>query len=247
MKQTENRREFLKKISAAALFLPAFGAAACSPVGQAAMTKAQRDLLESIRRNAIRDPNCNWCGAIDFPADVQWQTRLADLSEKGDPLVISGTVFLPDGKTPAPGVLIYAYHTDTEGLYGRAGDESGHGRFRGWMLTDERGGYRFRTIKPAPYPSRKTPAHIHYTLTGKTFREDWIDTLFFAGDDLITDEIRRQQTGKGGFDSFVKLEKNSDGILSGTRDIRLEKSWVKSDEPADRPVAWAQTRSISAA
>jgi hypothetical protein len=48
----------------------------------------------------------------------------------------------------------------------------------------------------------------------------------FAGNELITDEVRRNLKGRGGFDSIVKLEKRTDGILYGVRNIRLEKKWV---------------------
>ena len=62
-------------------------------------------------------------------------------------MIISGTVFQTDGKTPAPNTLIYLYHTDMYGIYGR-GSEHKHGRFRGWMLTDAKGKYEFRSIRP---------------------------------------------------------------------------------------------------
>ena len=45
-----------------------------------------------------------------------------------------------DGKRGAPNVLIYLYHTDIEGYYGRNGEHK-HGRYRGWLLTDADGRY----------------------------------------------------------------------------------------------------------
>lgn len=137
-------------------------------------------------------------------------------------MIISGTVFQKDGATPAPNVLIYSYHTNAKGIYGRGNGEPQHGKHRGWMLTDARGRYEFQTIKPGSYPSRDNPAHIHFTLTGVDFKEDWIDSIWFENDSLIMPEIKRKQlTGRGGFNSIVKLEKNAAGILSGRRDIRL--------------------------
>jgi protocatechuate 3,4-dioxygenase beta subunit len=217
MKQTETRREFLTKISMLSLAVPFLSSCTF------AQTKQIND-LELIKRNA-NQTSCNWCGAKDAPADISHKAILAKKDETGDPIIVSGTVYLRDGKTPAPNILIYVYHTDTDGLYGKAG-EPAHGRFRGWMLTDENGRYEIETIKPAPYPNRRSPAHIHYTLTGKTFKEDWIDTVWFEGDQYITAETRKELKGKGGFNSIIKLEKKSDGILSGVRDIRLEKDWM---------------------
>ncbi len=217
MKRIETRRDFLFKLSAVTLAMPLLD-------GCTTAQKAQVSELDLIKKNANKS-NCNWCGAIDAPRDLGWRANFASRSEKGEPLVVSGTVYLSDGKTPAPNVLIYAYHTDTEGLYGRNG-EPRHGRFRGWMLTDAKGRYEITTIKPAPYPNGGAPAHIHYTITGKTFKEDWIDDVWFDGDKYINDENLKRLKGKGGFNSILQLKKNAAGVLHGIRDIRLEKSWV---------------------
>ena len=37
--------------------------------------------------------------------------------EAGERLVLSGRVLEPDGTTPAPGVVVYAYHTNAAGVY----------------------------------------------------------------------------------------------------------------------------------
>ncbi len=218
MKHKENRRDFLKKISTAAFAFPFL--ANCT----SAQEKANLSDIELIKKNAKQE-NCNWCGAKDAPENVSWRANFAKQNEEGEPLIVSGTVYMPDGKTPVPNILIYAYHTDIKGIYGRNGEPL-HGRFRGWMLTDKKGRYEIRTIKPAPYPNGQAPAHIHYTLTGKTFKEDWIDMVMFEGDRLITDGIRSGLKGKGGFQPIIKLKNKSDGFLHGVRDIQLERNWV---------------------
>ena len=42
---------------------------------------------------------------------------LAPSSEPGERLRVEGLVFAPDGKTPVEGAIVYAYQTDTTGLY----------------------------------------------------------------------------------------------------------------------------------
>src|SRR5262249_25559084 len=42
---------------------------------------------------------------------------LAGPEEPGERLVVTGTVFAPDGVTPAPGVFLYVYNTDATGHY----------------------------------------------------------------------------------------------------------------------------------
>ena len=216
----EDRREFLKRAVAAASALPLL--VACG--GDAAAQKTGT-ILEAIKRNAMPDPNLGrqggWFGAIHSPADVSWRTVLSEESGKGEPIEISGVVYHSDGKTIAPNTLIYLYHTDFEGRYGRAGDAHGHGKYRGWMLTDKDGKYSFRTIKPTPYPENRFAAHIHMTVTTSSTREDWVDSILFEGDRLISAQERAQAGRRGGFNPILSFEKGGDGLLGATRNIQL--------------------------
>jgi protocatechuate 3,4-dioxygenase beta subunit len=92
---------------------------------------------------------------------------LPDWNDKGRKLAVNGVVYKADG-TPSPNVIIYVYHTDQTGVYPTKGDEKGwakrHGYLRGWMKTNEKGEYKFFTLRPAAYPGRKDPEHIHVTI-----------------------------------------------------------------------------------
>lgn len=213
----ENRREFLKRASLAALAFPLLLNCKSDTLAQ----KNNEDILSSIKKNAVQN-NGEWNGAKDAPTDVSWKTVLSKEADKGEKMLISGTVFEADGKTPAPNVLIYLYHTDIEGFYGRNGEHK-HGRYRGWMLTDKVGKYEFQTIKPAPYPENRFAAHIHFTLTSRTLKEDWIDSILFEGDTLISVRERTEAGKKGGFNPILKIEKNANGVWTATRDIQFWK------------------------
>jgi protocatechuate 3,4-dioxygenase, beta subunit len=87
--------------------------------------------------------------------------------------------------TPLRGVVVEIWQVDNNGHYIHSGDAStrkdknfqGYGRFE----TGRTGEYRFRTIKPVPYPGR-TP-HIHVKLN-KGGRELLITQLYVQGHPL---------------------------------------------------------------
>lgn len=168
-----------------------------------------------------------WGGAAEAPPSPPWSIRLAPEDEPGERMVVSGTVYGPDGRTPAAGVLVYAYHTDLTGRYTTRGGETGngrrHGRLRGWMRTNAEGRYELRSIRPAPYPGHNDPAHVHMTVSGPGYPEYWIDSIWFADDPLVTPEMRGRLTGRGGFEPVIALRRGPGGVLQGTRDIRLER------------------------
>ncbi len=171
-------------------------------------------------------PSCEWCGADEAPTNISWQDTIAGEEVEGERLVLEGTVFLSDSKTPAENIIVYAYHTNDKGLYEKKGNETGNGRrhgyLRGWVKTNQAGQYRFYTIKPAPYPSRAEPAHVHLTLKGDDFEEYWIESTLFEGDSLITKQAPDSDPEKGRFSHIIPLEKNTAGAWLGKRDILLE-------------------------
>lgn len=175
-------------------------------------------VLDAIRKNALSGQADEWWGARHVLDTVSSKATIATSADKGEHILISGTVFANDGKTAAPNTLIYLYHTDIYGIYGR-GDEHRHGRYRAWLLTDKDGKYSFETIRPASYPNSTQSAHVHMTVTTATQKEDWIDSILFEGDSFITS--RERQIGKGGISGIVKLEKNAGGLHAATRDIKL--------------------------
>ncbi|CAN5252835.1 hypothetical protein BH20ACI2_BH20ACI2_23350 [soil metagenome] len=214
--KTTDRRDFLRQASMAALAFPLL--AGCKGEMWASQM-AESDLLTMIRKNA-QPAAVEGMGAIDFPANVSWKTALATGKDEGEPMLISGTVYQTDGKTPASNTLIYLYHTDMYGIYGRAGQHN-HGKFRGWMLTDAKGRYEFRSIRPASYPNTTFAAHVHMTITTADKREDWIDSLLFEGDRFISARERETAGRRGGFQPIVTLVAGPGGIMQATRDIRL--------------------------
>ena len=112
----------------------------------------------------------------------------------GERIVVSGRVRGPDGR-PVPGTLIEIWQANAAGRYRHANDQHpapldpnfvGAGR----CLTDGDGVYRFRTIKPGPYPWRNhpnawRPAHVHLSVFGRAFTDRLVTQMYFPGDPLF--------------------------------------------------------------
>jgi protocatechuate 3,4-dioxygenase beta subunit len=158
-----------------------------------------------------------------MPKTLGFQTAIAEESEPGERLEMRGVVYERDGKTPAPDVVVYVYHTDAKGYYSRAPGQSHglrHGHLRGWVKSDKEGRYEFRTIRPAPYPNGDIPAHIHAIVKEPGKNEYWVDDYLFEDDPLLTKEKHAVLEDRGG-SGIVKLSRNPEGVWIGRRDFVL--------------------------
>lgn len=217
----QSRRQFIRGVTVAAVALPA-----------AAMLGMRSEKGSALRPAVAAQEECEWCGAMDAPANPPPRTVISPPNETGEPLVISGTIYNEDGRTPAPGILIYAYHTNARGIYPKRTPDNGraqwrHGYLRGWMRTNRDGKYEFRTIKPAAYPGRTEPAHIHMTISGASYPE-YSDTIWFADDPLLTPGVRAANnaiatTRATRRAAILTLTRDRDGLLRGTHDLKLER------------------------
>ncbi|MFV0494359.1 protocatechuate 3,4-dioxygenase subunit beta [Mycobacterium sp.] len=124
----------------------------------------------------------------------------ADLSagHQGEPIgeriIVAGRVLDQSGR-PVAGQLVEIWQAYAAGRYHHRGDQHpapldpnfiGAGR----CLTGPDGSYRFKTIKPGPYPWRNhrnawRPAHIHFSLFGTAFTQRLITQMYFPGDPLF--------------------------------------------------------------
>jgi protocatechuate 3,4-dioxygenase beta subunit len=123
---------------------------------------------------------------------------LANARADGDPvgerIIVHGRVLDESGQ-PVRGALLEVWQANAGGRYRHVSDRyvaaldpnfAGCGR----CLTDDDGAYRFRTIRPGPYPWRNRvndwrPAHIHFSLFGRAFVTRLITQMYFQGDPLL--------------------------------------------------------------
>jgi hypothetical protein len=120
-------------------------------------------LLMSFESITAQEPviggPCQGCELVfvDMPDQLKTNSRIGEIGETGEPLVLSGTVYNPD-RTPVGSIIVYAYQTDANGKYPKGSTQ--HGKLRGWAVTGQKGHYQFKTIRPQAYPGRDIPQHI---------------------------------------------------------------------------------------
>lgn len=177
----------------------------------------------AVANEPIAGGPCEGCEAVFVgrPETLASSARIAPAGEPGEPLVLKGTVRHADG-TVAPGVIVYAYHTNAAGIYPRAEgrDATRHGRLRGFALTGAKGEYRFDTIRPGSYPNSDNPQHIHMHVIEPGRCTYWIDDVHFTDDPLLKAEDRTAPPGRGG-SGITEPVKQASGAWHVRRDIVL--------------------------
>lgn len=155
--------------------------------------------------------------AEDLPASIQ----LSPASEPGERMAISGRCLSWQAGQPVTGVIVYACHTDAAGIYDGGPAGTRHARLRGWMRTAEHSVYAFTSTKPAPYPDRTMPAHIHLIVLEPGRQPYWIDDIVVDGGSKVDAAYRIAQRNRSG-SGIIPLKRQS-GVWTGVRDIRLER------------------------
>ncbi|MBK6390996.1 MAG: intradiol ring-cleavage dioxygenase [Saprospiraceae bacterium] len=155
--------------------------------------------------NKLVGGGCDGCELmyIDIPTNISSVDTSAGWAEKGQKLLVTGTVFKHDGKTPVPNVIIYYWQTDHNGYYlpkqGLNEKAKRHGHIRGWIKSDEHGKFSIYTIRPAPYPNENIPAHIHTSIKEPNIdNEYYLDEFVFDDDRLLTGAKRKALENRGG-------------------------------------------------
>jgi protocatechuate 3,4-dioxygenase, beta subunit len=109
---------------------------------------------------------------LAFPADADndlVQIAGHQSTAKGTVIYVTGHIFDPTGR-PMSGARVEIWQCDTNGRYHYVNDDRRDQpldeNFQGYgqTVSDGAGSYRFRTIRPVPYPGRAP--HIHFAVSG---------------------------------------------------------------------------------
>ena len=144
---------------------------------------------------------------------------------KGTVTHVIGRVLDPGGR-PVNDALVEIWQCDALGAYHHPRDGGGRDpNFQGYGRTDsgDDGAYRFRTIRPVPYPGR-TP-HIHFAVTAPGF-PTLTTQMYVAGEPRNDGDfvLRRIRDPKARASVIVALDPAptvEDGALLGVFDIVL--------------------------
>lgn len=191
---------------------------ACKPENE---HKHNAQTIETVEAcdNPDASPDCCF---ISMPNDLSVIMKITD--EPGPRLTLKGKIVRKGTKDPISGAILYAYHTDTNGYYGKAGTEQGiqkwHGRLHGWCKTDNEGNYEICTVRPAPYPGGQAPAHVHAVIKLDNGKALYVNDFVFEDDTLVNDFYRNHYVTDPD-PGIVTLEKVGNGFV-GTRTILVD-------------------------
>jgi protocatechuate 3,4-dioxygenase beta subunit len=147
---------------------------------------------------------------------------------------LSGRVLDADGK-PIRNAVVEIWQVDGNGVYlhSRSAGERRDANFQGFgrFLTDAKGRYYFRTVKPVLYPGRQAP-HIHFAinrhgkraLTTQCYVKDYAENERDGVFRSIRDKAQREAV----LVDFKPLEGSELGELTAKFDIVLGKTPVQT-------------------
>lgn len=152
--------------------------------------------------------------------DLNHTDSIPDFESKSNPLVISGTVFLSDGITPAKDVILYIDQADENGNYElKMQFDKRYVHHRGWVKTDADGAYIFYTFVPGADRYTNALKTINLVIKEPNKIEYSGYNFIFDDDPLLTKSCRKRMA-RNGVDSILKPVKK-ETILVAVKNIVL--------------------------
>jgi len=124
-------------------------------------------------------------------ADLTWAAHGEAVGQR---VIVTGRL-LDSGGRPIPSSLVEVWQANASGRYAHQRDQwrgtlDPHFTGAGRALTDDEGRYRFVTIRPGAYPwgnhhNAWRPAHIHFSVFGRSFTQRLVTQMYFPDDPLF--------------------------------------------------------------
>ena len=189
------RRTFIKNSSLTVLSISAFGSLNWNGKSFEGDTPTTTDILGPFYRPG-----------------APLRTNLILPNSKGTPVVLKGSLFKEDGKTPINNALVEIWHCDENEIYDNTSEEY---KCRGGQKTKANGKYAFTSILPVPYKadpadeSSWRPAHIHMRVSVPN-QQDLITQLYFKGGKYVNTD--KWASSPQAVNRMLDITENSSGI-----------------------------------
>ena len=168
---------------------------------------------------------------VELPADTDWDLlRLAGSRHEalGTVTYVEGRILDRDGR-PVSGARVEIWQCDAKGRYRHPGDREGpmDEGFQGFgrVVAGADGSYRFRTIRPVPYPGR-TP-HIHFAVlppgAPRLVTQMYVEGEPANARDFLLNSVRDSEA-RAKLIVPLQLAASEPGALAGRFDIVLAKA-----------------------
>jgi protocatechuate 3,4-dioxygenase, beta subunit len=154
---------------------------------------------------------------LDRDADLT-HLRGRRASAKGQIIHLMGRVVNPNGK-PLAGIKLEIWQANVHGRYAHINDPNDaplDPNFQGYgvQVTDAKGQFRFKTIKPRAYPTGladwSRPPHIHYYVTGR--HEALVTQMYFPGEELNAKDRLLQSAAPNQATLIARVEPAGKGL-----------------------------------
>jgi protocatechuate 3,4-dioxygenase beta subunit len=154
---------------------------------------------------------------LDRDADLT-HLRGRRASAQGQIIHLMGRVVNPQGK-PLAGIKLEIWQANVHGRYAHINDPNDaplDPNFQGYgvQITDAKGEYRFKTIKPSAYPTGlddwSRPPHIHYYVTGR--HEALVTQMYFPGEELNAKDRLFQSAAPNQATLIARIEPAGKGL-----------------------------------
>ncbi len=159
---------------------------------------------------------------LDRDADLT-QLRNRRASAKGQVIHLMGRVTNPQGKALA-GIKLEIWQANSFGRYAHVNDTNKaplDPNFQGYgvQVTDAKGQFRFKTIKPSAYPTGldgwSRPPHIHFYVTGS--HEALVTQMYFPGEELNAKDRLLLSAAPNQASLIAKVEPAGKGLEPGSQ------------------------------
>lgn len=173
----------------------------------------QRALLEPSFQGSLRESQ-EFRRAL-HQAAVEHRVSRLQLVPDGEPgewIEIEGHV-VDAAEEPVAGAKVHVFATDAAGRYHpeREGEETP--RIFGTLVSDDRGRFSFRTVRPGPYPGTRNPRHIHVQVRAGNRRLAAPGYVVFDDDPLLFEDGNEEPRSEALRITMAEESRNLRGTL----------------------------------